>query len=93
MKEIKKPEKVKDGDMYFVRRHGGWFRPGAHGYTNDIASAGEFTADQARGYMQAEGVTVVSIYGARKEIFKEMQETFARASKLASLYNHVTGFP
>lgn len=84
MKEIKKPERVKDG-LHYLRRHGGWFRPEAAGYTDDIAQAGVYTADVARNYMQAEGVTAVPVSSMRGAIWKEMQECLARAAKLSEL--------
>lgn len=51
-------KRIKDG-AYLISRHGGWFRPGGHGYTRDLAEAGIFTAEQARSYIDVDGLSVV----------------------------------
>lgn len=51
--------KVEDYQIYLIRRHGQWFRPGAHGYTSEVNDAGLFLAHEARGYLDVEGVSVV----------------------------------
>jgi hypothetical protein len=43
---------------HLIRRHGGFFRPQAMGYTTDIAQAGFFTKEEAEGYLDVEGVTI-----------------------------------
>lgn len=86
MKQIRKPRGVKDGREYFLRRHGGWFRPEAHGYTDDVSHAGVYSARDARSYMQAEGVTAVAVAAMKSEIFREMDNAIVRASKLSALY-------
>jgi hypothetical protein len=89
MKQIKRASGVKDGREYFLRRHGGWFRPAAHGYTDDISHAGLFSALDARGYMQAEGVTAVRADLMKLEILHEMDSAIARASNLSVMFQRL----
>lgn len=86
MKQIKRISGVKEGREYFLRRHGGWFRPMAHGYTDDVAHAGTYTAEEARGYMSAEGVTAVWVRSMKPEIMKQLDDAIVRASKLSDMY-------
>lgn len=51
-------KRIKDGP-YLISRHGGWFRPDAQGYTNSLSEAGIFTADEARRYIDVDGLSVV----------------------------------
>lgn len=51
-------KRIKDGP-YLISRHGGWFRPEAKGYTNSLSEAGIFTADEARRYIDVDGLSVV----------------------------------
>lgn len=88
MVEHKSPSRVKKGE-FFIRRHGGWFRPGAHGYTDDIAQAGTFSAEDARSYMQAEGVTAVPVKSMRGEIWRQVGEAIARAAHLSALHQRL----
>jgi hypothetical protein len=84
MKVIKRASQVRDG-LHYLRRHGSWFRPDAAGYTDDIGEAGTYTADVARNYMQAEGVTAVTVKSMRNDLWKEVQAALARASRLAEI--------
>ena len=60
--------------LYFIRRHGGYFCPGAHGYTTDISHAGIFEETVARRYLQAEGVTIHTISEQRDKVLAEIAE-------------------
>lgn len=51
--------KVRDGQVYLIRRHGAFFRRDAHGYTTHLAAAGLFSAAAARNYLDVEGLSVV----------------------------------
>lgn len=51
-------KRITDG-KYFISRHGGWFRPGGHGYTRHLSEAGIFTAEEARSYIDVEDLHVV----------------------------------
>lgn len=89
IKQIKKASGVKDGREYFLRRHGGWFRPKAQGYTDDIALAGTFSAEDTRGYMNAEGVTAVHVQTMKGEIWKQVGDAIARAASLSTLHQRL----
>lgn len=78
-------KRIVDTDDYFIRRHGGWFREGAHGYTDDIAAAGIFSAEDARKYIDVEGLSVVPFKSARDYIWRQSCDALARAAKLSSL--------
>lgn len=54
-------KRIKDGEQYLISRHGGWFRPGGHGYTRELAHAGVFTAAEARSYIDVDGLSVVPV--------------------------------
>lgn len=86
MKQVKTVRGVKDGREYFLRRHGGWFRPEAHGYTDDVSHAGVYSAEETRGYMQAEGVTAVWVRSMKPVLLIEMDNAIIRASKLSAMY-------
>ena len=75
-------KRVQDGEVYLISRHGGWFRPGAHGYCSSFSEAGVFDAATARGYLDVEGLSVVPISSLRGDVAAEMT---ALNSKLASL--------
>ena len=55
-------------DLYFIRRHGAFFRPNACGYCTDIAGAGVFSGDTARTYLDVEGLTIHPVESYRREI-------------------------
>ena len=80
--------KVKDGELYFIRRHGGYFRPGAHGYCQDVAGAGLFTAEKARAYLDVNGLSVVPLKAMRETLIGQAAELAKSMEALrAMLYN------
>jgi hypothetical protein len=60
--------RVRDDQFYFIRRHGSFFRPGAHGYCDDIAGAGVFDGATARNYLDVEGLSLLPLRSMRKII-------------------------
>lgn len=78
-------KRVRDDEDYFIRRHGGWFRPNAQGYTCDIAEAGLFPGVEARKYLDVDGLVVVPLASARDFIWRQSRDAVARAAKLSSL--------
>ena len=80
--------KVKDGELYFMRRHGAYFRPGAHGYCQDVAAAGLFTAEKARVCLDVNGLSVVPLKHMRETLMGQAAE-FSRSMETikAMLYN------
>ena len=58
--------KVCDDQFYFIRRHGAFFRPGAHGYCDDIAGAGVFDGTTARNYLDVEGLSLLPLRSMRR---------------------------
>jgi len=81
--------KIRDGQQYFIRRHGGWFRPEAHGYTNDIAMAGLFDAATARGYLDVEGLSVVALSDMKVDIWRELQAIIGRCATLTEMAKQI----
>lgn len=77
--------KVKDGQMYFLRRHGSWFRPDAHGYTIELCAAGIYDSETARDYLDVEGLSVVSVRSMKEAIQQEMRDAAKRFSMLCDL--------
>ncbi len=63
--------KVSDGTLYLIRRHGGFFRPGASGYTESLASAGVFDGRKARAYLDVEGLSIVPLHSIAGRIKAE----------------------
>ena len=78
-------KKIKDGQIYLLRRHGGFFRPGAHGYTADLWSAGLFGPDEARGYLDAEGVSATPLADYRDRVVKDIADRCAEIAALTKL--------
>ncbi|MFP5514083.1 MAG: hypothetical protein ACLGJC_13460 [Alphaproteobacteria bacterium] len=77
-------KRIKEGS-YLIRRHGGWFRPGAHGYTRHLSEAGIFTAEQARAYIDVDGLSVApvgSILAGLDEEIADLESRLAAARKL-----------
>lgn len=77
--------RVKDEEKYLIMRHGGWFRPEAHGYTNDLSEAGVFMGHDARGYLQTEGVSLHSLREMRREVYKMYLTYFKKSMTLFDL--------
>ena len=77
--------RVHDGHEYFIRRHGGWFRPQAHGYTNDLAEAGVFMGSDAKGYLSAEGVSLIPVASMVDTIWKASRDHIQKAANLSKL--------
>lgn len=83
--------KVKDGAIYLIRRHGAYFREGAHGYTNELAAAGMFSGADARRYLEVEGLSVVPLASLRRKIAAEaqtMEGAAAALRRLEQIANH-----
>ena len=78
-------KRVRDGEVYFIRRHGGYFRPGAHGYTDHIAAAGLFSPKDARRYLEVEGLSVVPFSALRREVAAEAKDYAQRAAMLRKM--------
>lgn len=82
---------VVDGQRYFIRRHGGWFRPHANGYTMEIARAGTYTAREARHYLRSvEDIEIVPVASAHPLIRAQIA---AKIAELAALSAMVDGAP
>lgn len=77
--------KVKDGEVYLIRRHGTWFRPDAHGYTAYLAAAGTFSAARARDYLDVEGLSVVPLRSIVRTARAELAEAESVAAGLRKL--------
>jgi hypothetical protein len=67
---------------YLIRRHGGFFRPNAHGYTTDITQAGVFEKEEAERYLDVEGLTIHPLTEFREKINDELASLSARLAKL-----------
>jgi hypothetical protein len=76
---------VRDGEFYFIRRHGYLFRPGANGYCHKLANAGVFSAEQARSYLSVEGLSVIPVSGMREELLEHLAESTAAVNALRNL--------
>jgi hypothetical protein len=48
-------------NLYFLKRHGGYFRPNARGYTMDILEAGLYEHDDAMSYRDIDSPSVLII--------------------------------
>lgn len=83
--------KVKDGELYLIRRHGAWFRPEGHGYTALLCVAGVFDARRARGYLDVEGLSVVPLRSMVKTMKAELAESEAATIGLRKLLELANG--
>jgi hypothetical protein len=77
--------KVRDGSLYLIRRHGGYFRPEAHGYTTDLAAAGVFDGQTARGYLDVEGLSVVPVKSVIRRVKADIIEAEHNAQTLRDM--------
>lgn len=77
--------KVKDDEQYLIRRHGAYFRPDAHGYTDHLAAAGTFAGADARRYLDVEGLSVVPLRSMRETISTQIAEAEYAAVRLKEL--------
>ncbi|MTK63092.1 MAG: hypothetical protein F8N15_00755 [Methanobacterium sp.] len=82
-------KRVVDDQLYLIRRHGAWFRPKAHGYCGDLASAGVFTGAEARGYLAADGVGLVLARDTRDRMSSDLAELDRQAEKLRKILAEV----
>lgn len=62
-----------------------WFRPGAHGYTGDLADAGMFRGDDAKGYLSAEGVFLVPLKSMKADLSSALELAEARTKRLRGM--------
>lgn len=76
---------VKDDEFYFICRYRGYFRPGAHGYTDRIARAGLFSAEKARSYLDVEGVSLIPLSSATDELERLLEEAREDVATLSTL--------
>ncbi|MDP3328731.1 hypothetical protein [Parvibaculum sp.] len=77
--------KVRPDGLYLIKRHGGWFRPGAHGYTRKLGEAGTFTGTEALTYLDAEGVSLWPLVTVRAAALEEIVEMSAEMAGLTAL--------
>ena len=85
--------KVREGDLYLIRRHDAWFRPNCHGYTSEIACAGVYDAETARNHLDVEGLSVVPLRAMRLTIHRHMKIAEDAASALRSMLELVAPLP
>ncbi|MBP2232471.1 hypothetical protein J2847_005800 [Azospirillum agricola] len=81
-------KRIKDG-LYLIKRHGGWFRPKAQGYTRDLAEAGIFNATTARGYIDVEGLSVWPVSAIAEQVATDIADTERKLVALRSLQARV----
>jgi hypothetical protein len=70
---------------YLIRRHGAWFRPGAHGYSSFYGGAGIFDRDKAVSYTDVEGLTIHHIDDLLVQIRAELAQHEDAAKNIRSL--------
>lgn len=75
-------KRVKDDELYLISRHGGLFRPEAAGYTREVADAGVFTGKDARGYLAAEGVSLIPINDMRDRMQAELDQLTGKIAQV-----------
>lgn len=81
-------KRVKHG-LYFIRRHGGFFRPQAAGYSSEIAGAGLYSAREARSYLDVDGLSVVPARTALAQIDAEIAQAERSLTMLRALRQQV----
>jgi len=77
--------RIVDTHEFLLKRHGGWFRPGAHGYTDDLSQAGVFCGKDAKSYLTCEGVSLFPLMGMVPIITKASREHIQKAANLAKM--------
>lgn len=77
--------RVQDGEQYFIKREGAWFRPGAHGYTMELSEAGLFAGKTAKHFLSAEGVSLVPVQLMMVRIRKQVGEHLGAAARLSEM--------
>ena len=71
--------------LYMIKRHGLYFRPGARGYTSDIAYAGTYDHNEAAAYLDVEGLSIIPVTTLVAEIRREIAGHEARAYALKEI--------
>ena len=69
-------------DPHLIRRHGGWFRPNAQGYTTSLADAGIYPGKTARRYLDVEGLTIHPVASVLAQMRQEAEGHEAAAAKI-----------
>lgn len=82
-------KRIKDGRSYLISRHGGWFRPGAQGYTRELAHAGIFTATEARDYIDIDGLSVMPLSAMAGALDAEIVATEQALESLRAIRTHL----
>lgn len=73
-------------EPYLIKRHGGWFRPNAQGYTRTLADAGLYSETRARSYLDVEGLT---IHPASALVAKAREEIAQHEAAVAALRDFI----
>ncbi|KAA1057205.1 hypothetical protein [Azospirillum argentinense] len=84
-------KRIKDGTTYLISRHGGWFRPGAQGYARHLSEAGLFSADEARGYIDVDGLSVIPAGAILTWIDWEIADLEKRLASAKELRTRIAG--
>jgi len=74
-----------DGLYLIVKRHSGWFRPGAHGYTDKLGEAGTFTGADAVDYLEVEGISLWPLVTVRAIVMNQIVAVSAEMAGLTAL--------
>lgn len=75
--------------LYLIRRNGVLFRPNAQGYTQNLADAGVWHGNEARKYLDAEGVDLIPLTSVRDRIVFEMATTVSAAGQRVTALQHL----
>jgi hypothetical protein len=78
-------EKVVDGELYFLCRHGGYFRPKAQGYTDCMSFAAVYSAAVARDYLDVEGLSVIPLSSVRDELEERVRRLVDEVASINTL--------
>lgn len=85
--------RVKDDDLYLIRRHNAWFRAGGHGYTVHLGAAGIFDGSIARNYLGVEGLSLVPVSEVADIALHRMQEIAVEIRGLVAIISGTADQP
>jgi hypothetical protein len=76
--------------LYLIKRHGAWFRANAQGYTGQISEAGLYPEEEARTYLDVEGLSIHAAVDQIDKVRGDIKRHEEAIQRLTSFIEHAT---